>query len=143
MLSDDDIDEAMKNKSIIRHRGKILSIRKNAQFVIDQSREYGSFGAYLAAWPCDKTVELWWDLKKKAAQMGGSSGAAFLRLVGKDTFLFTRDTVAVLKNEGVLSKEPTAKRDMLAAQVAFLQWQAECERPLCEISRIVSFTATI
>lgn len=143
MLSDDDIDAAMKNKSIIRHRGKLLSIRKNAQFVIDKSRAYKSFGGYLASWPPEKTVELWWDLKKKAAQMGGHSGSAFLRMVGKDTFLFTRDTVAVLKNEGVIDKEPSAKRDMLAAEAAFLQWQDECKRPLCEISRIVSFTATV
>ncbi len=142
MLSDDDIDTAMKNTAIIRHRGKLLSIRANAQFVREQSREYGGFGAYLAHWTPDQTLSLWWDLKKKGKHLGGASGSSFLRMVGKDTFKLTRDVVAVLKNNGVIEKEPTSKADLLDVQKAFLTWQAESGRPLAEISRIVSFTAT-
>ncbi len=142
MLSEDDIDAAMKNKAIIRHRGKLLSIRANAQFVIEQSREYGGFGAYLTHWAPDQTLLLWWDLKKKGKHLGGASGPSFLRMVGKDSFLLTRDVVAVLKNNGVIAKEPTSKADLREVQKAFLTWQAECGRPLSEISRIVSFTAT-
>ncbi len=63
-------------------------------------------------------------------------------MVGKDTFKLTRDVVAVLKNNGVIEKEPTSKADLLDVQKAFLTWQAESGRPLSEISRIVSFTAT-
>lgn len=142
MLSEDDIDAAMKDSSIIRHRRKLNSIRTNGQFVLEQSRESGSFGAYLASWQPEQTVELWWDLKKKGKQMGGNSGAAFLRLVEKDTFLMTRDVIAVLISCGVIEKEPTSKRDQRLVQAAFSSWQAECGRPLCEISRIVSYTAT-
>ena len=142
MLNDDDIDAAMHNKAIIRHRGKILSIRSNAQFLLEQSREHDGFGRYLAAWAPDQTVALWWELKKKAKQMGGNSGPSFLRMVGKDTFLFTRDVVAVLINEGIIEKTPTGKGDMLRAQEAFMTWQAQSGRSLCEISRIVSYTAT-
>ena len=142
MMSDDDIDEAMRNAAIIRHRGKIQSIRGNAQFVLEQSREHDGFGRYLAEWPADQTVALWWTLKKSAKQMGGNSGPAFLRLVGKDTFLFTKDVVAVLHNQGVVDKAPTGKGDMLKAQDAFLTWQAQSGRSLCEISRILSYTAT-
>ncbi len=142
MISDDDIDQCMKDKRIIRHLGKLRSIRKNAQFILEKSKAFSGFGAYLAQWKPDNTVELWWELKKLGSNLGGNSGPAFLRMVEKDTFMFTRDVVAVLVNEGVIDREPTSKKDMRSAQSAFLAWQQECGRDLCEISRIISFTAT-
>lgn len=142
MLSEDDIDAAMQDSSIIRHRGKLNSIRGNGQFVLEQSRESDGFGQYLASWSAENTLDLWWDLKKKGKQMGGNSAAAFLRMIGKDTFLLTKDVVATLKNDEVIAKEPTSKRDLRLVEAAFLTWQNECGRPLCEISRIASFTAT-
>ncbi len=143
MLSDDAVDECLKNTNLIRHHRKLLSIRANAQFVISTAREYGSFGAYLAHWESAQTIDLWLDIKKKGQQLGGSSAPSFLRMVGKDTFMFTRDVVAVLMAESVIDRPPTAKRDLYAAQKAFLTWQEQCDRPLCEISRIVSFTASV
>ncbi len=140
MMSDEDLELQMQNKAIIRHFGKIKSVRANALFVRDISAEYGSFGRFLADWPSDNIVELWSLLKKRATQMGGQSGARFLRMVGKDTFLLTQDVVAVLVAQGVVTKEPTAKRDLAAVQQVFNQWQAESGRSLSEISRIVSFT---
>lgn len=143
MLSDDAFDECLKNTDLIRHHRKLLSIRANAQFVVSTAREYGSFGEYLAQWESAKTIDLWLDLKKKGQQLGGSSAPSFLRMVGKDTFMFTRDVVAVLMAERVIDRSLTAKRDLYAAQEAFLTWQEQCGRPLCEISRIVSFTASV
>lgn len=142
MLSEDDIDIFLKDKRIIRHLGKLRSVPKNAQLVLDKSKEFGNFGAYLASWATDQTVDLWWELKKLGSNLGGNSGAAFMRMVEKDTFLITRDVVAVLMNEGVIDREPTSKKDMRRVQYAFSTWQQECGRDLCEISRIVSFTAT-
>ena len=122
--------------------GKIKSIRDNAQFLRHTSQDHQGFGKFLAEWPVENIVELWWELKKKGKQLGGMSGAAFLRMVGKDTFLLTNDVIAVLKNERVVEKTPTSKRDMLAAQAAFLTWREQSQRSLCEISRIVSCAAT-
>lgn len=141
MLSDEGIEQLMGDGRIIRHLPKIRSIRDNALFVREQANQYGSFGQYLATWPSDNIVELWLDLKRKGKQLGGASGPSFLRMVGKDTFLLTPDVVSVLMLEKVIDKHPTSKRDMLAAQAKMLQWQDESGRFLCEISRIVSFTA--
>lgn len=141
MLSDDDIDTHMRDKNLIRHLGKIKAIRTNAQFLYEVSQEFGGFGLYLASWESSKIVDLWLALKKGGAHLGGSSGAQFLRMVGKDTFLLTSDIVGVMKNECVIDKEPTSQKEMKAIANAFLVWHEESERPLCELSRIASFTA--
>lgn len=141
MLSDDDLEGLMGNERIIRHFGKIRAVRANAVWMLEVAREQGSFGALLADWPGDSIVDLWLLLKKRGAQLGGQSGARFLRMVGKDTFLLTDDVVAVLKAEGVVARMPTSKRDLYAAQAAFNQWAQESGRSLAAISRIVSCNA--
>ncbi|MDO6422872.1 DNA-3-methyladenine glycosylase I [Saccharophagus degradans] len=145
MLSDDDLDVLMANKAIIRHLGKIKSVRENAQFVVRESKEHGGFGAFLAAWPVEHTIQLWLYLKKHGKQLGGNSAASFLRMVGRDTFMLTNDVLAVLRAHGVLvqavPKPPASQRDLFAIQEAFLVWHKESGRPLSHISRIMSFTA--
>lgn len=140
MLSDEDIEQLMANPGIIRHLGKIKSVRDNAAFVRQVAGEHKSFGHWLADWPADDLVELWQLLKKHGTQLGGMSGAYFLRMVGKDTFLLTRDVVAVLIAQGVITKNPTAKKELTQVQKAFSTWQQESGRPFCEISRIVAMT---
>lgn len=141
MLSDEEMEAHMKNAALIRHFGKMKAIRDNAGFVMRTSEQAGSFGRWLAEWPADNLVGLWQYLKKQGSQLGGMSGPYFLRMVGKDTFLLTRDVVAVLIAHGAISKAPTSIRDQRAAEKVFLEWQQQCGRPLAEISRIVSYTA--
>ena len=62
-------------------------------------------------------------------------------MAGVDTFLLTNDTVAVLLGLGVIDREPKSKTAMLEAQKAFVTWAEQSGRPLCEISRILSFLA--
>ena len=143
MLNDEQIEALMADKRIIRHLGKIKSVRANGAFIRQLLEKYKSFGEFLVQWRDDDVVGLWLELKKQATQMGGMSGAAFLRMVGKDTFLLTRDVVAVLMNEQVVTKTPTSKKDLLATQDAFNLWREETGRPYCELSRIVSYTATV
>jgi len=96
---------------------------------------------WIAAWPSDDIVGLWLALKKGGAQLGGHSGARFLRVIGKDTFLLTDDVVSVLKAEGVVTKMPTAQRDLKVVQQVFNQWRTQSGWPLAHISRVVSMTA--
>lgn len=138
MLSDDFVEGCMQNQALIRHLGKLRSIRGNAQMVRSVAQEHGSFGQFIAAWPATDIVGLWAYLKQHGTQLGGMSGARFLRMVGKDTFLLTEDVVAVLKSEGVIAKSPTSAKELRAVQAVFNQWQVESGRPLCEISRILS-----
>ncbi len=140
MMSDEDLELLMHDKSIVRHFGKIRAVRANAIWMLDVIREFGSFGNMLAAWPTSNIVGLWQFLKKNGTQMGGHSGARFLRMVGKDTFLLSDDVVNVLKAEGIVEKMPTSKNDMQRAQDAFNFWSEDSGRSLSEVSRIISYT---
>lgn len=141
MMSDEDLEVLMQDRTIIRHFGKIKAVRANAIWMLDVIREFGSFGNMIADWPGSSIVDLWQLLKKQGTQLGGQSGARFLRMVGKDTFVLTDDVVSVLRAESVVSKTPTSQRDIQRVQEVFNQWADESGRPLAEISRIVSFTA--
>ncbi|BFM08129.1 DNA-3-methyladenine glycosylase I [Halioxenophilus aromaticivorans] len=140
MMSDDEMDAHMANTKLIRHLGKMKSIRHNANLVLEVAREYGSFGRFLAQWPGSDIVDLWGWLKKRGNQLGGMSGARFLRMAGKDTFLITEDIVALLRSLEVVDKTPTAKRDLAKVQAVFNEWQAQSGLPLSHISRIASYT---
>lgn len=140
LMPDTMLEERMRDTRLIRHWGKMKAIRHNAQLVLDLAQEYGSVGEWLASWPSDDTVGLWQLLKKRGKQLGGNSGAAFLRMVGRDTWYPTEDVIAVLRSHRIIDKAPSSQRDQRAAQAAFNQWQAESGRPQAHISKILAFT---
>ncbi|MEH6649914.1 MAG: DNA-3-methyladenine glycosylase I [Motiliproteus sp.] len=139
-LSDEQLEAHMHNKALIRHWGKIKSIRANALMVCELAETHGSFGQLIADWPCDDIIGLWALLKKRGAQLGGQSAASFLRMVGKDSFRLSPDVVAALKAQDIVDKMPTSKRDLQLAQDAFNQWQQQSGQPLSHISMLLSFT---
>jgi len=140
LMPDSMLEARMQDRRLIRHWGKMKAIRHNAQLVIDLSGEYGSVGHWLAQWPAEDTVGLWQLLKKRGRQLGGHSGPAFLRMVGRDTWYPTEDVVAVLKSHRIIDKAPVSQRDRRAAQAAFNQWQRESGRPQAHISKILALT---
>jgi 3-methyladenine DNA glycosylase Tag len=140
LMSDDQLEGLMQNEKIIRHWGKIKATRLNAFMVSEYQEKHGSFAQFIGNWPCDDIVGLWAELKKQGAHLGGNSAGAFLRMIGKDTFLLTDDVVIALKAQGVVDKKPTSKRDLQATQDAFNQWHNESGVPLSHISRMLAFT---
>ncbi len=140
LMSDDQLERLMQNDKIIRHWGKIKSTRLNAFMVTEYIAKQGSFAQFIAQWPCDDIVGLWAELKKNGSHLGGNSGAAFLRMIGKDTFMLTDEVVAGLKAQGIIDKRPTSKRDLNAVQQAFNQWHKESSVPYSHISRLLAFT---
>lgn len=140
LMSDEQLEGLMQNERLIRHWGKLKSVRDNALMVTDLATEHGSFARFLADWPGGDIIGLWALLKKRGSQLGGNSGPAFLRMVGKDTFMLTDDVVAALKAQGIIDKKPTGKRDLQRVQDAFNRWHEESGRPLCQISRLLSYT---
>jgi 3-methyladenine DNA glycosylase Tag len=140
MMSDDELDELMANRELIRHWGKLKSVPVNAAMVLDISQQYGSVGQWLADWPDSDIVGLWTYLKKQGAQLGGNSGAYFLRMAGRDTFVLTDDVVAALVSQAIIDKRPTSQRDLAKVQAAFNTWKQQSGRPLCQISRLLSMT---
>ena len=140
MMSDEEQEMLTRDEQIVRHAKKIRSVPRNASFVLDVRDTHGSFGAYLAAWPVTDIVGLWDDLKRRGDRLGGQTGRYFLRFVGKDTPMFSKDVVKALENQKVIDKEPTSKKALLQTQEAFNTWSKESGRSLCEISRVLACT---
>lgn len=140
LMSDEQLEAQMQNSELIRHWGKIKSIRANALMVQELAQQHGSFGRFIADWPVEQIIDLWALLKKQGAQLGGQSASAFLRMVGKDTFRLSDDVVAALKAQGVIEKMPTAKRDLQRVQDAFNTWHRQSGQPLSHISMLLAFT---
>lgn len=139
LMSDEMLEKTMQDRRLVRHWGKIKSIRSNAAMILRLGEEVGGFGRFIADWPSSNIVELWQLLAKQGAHLGGNSGAYSLRIVGKDTFMLSNDVVTALKAQQIIDKKPTSKADLKAVQEAFSRWQKQSQRPLCQISRILSF----
>lgn len=46
-MTDEELDEALQNPAIVRHRQKVPAARKNAQIFLEMQKEYGSFSKWL------------------------------------------------------------------------------------------------
>jgi 3-methyladenine DNA glycosylase Tag len=137
-MSDEALEALLADRRVIRHWGKLKSVRDNAAAMIAVAEEHGSFGAWLADWPGTGVVELWEALAKRFSQMGGNSGPSFLRMVGKDTFVLTHSVTAALKRWGAVDTPPKNRKDRAAVQSCFNAWAAETGRPLCQLSLILA-----
>lgn len=139
-LTDEEIDELTGNTRIIRHGKKIASIRDNAQFLAALARENGTAARAFAEWPRQDFVGLLDMLKKRASRLGGTTGMYFLRFMGVDGFLLSRDVVTALIREGVVDKTPNSNRDRKRVQAAFNTWCEQSGRPMTHVSRVLACT---
>jgi 3-methyladenine DNA glycosylase Tag len=137
-MSDEALEALLGDTRLIRHWGKLKSVRDNAAAIMAVSDENGSFGAWLADWPGTNIVELWEAVAKRFNQMGGNSGPTFLRMVGKDTFILTPSVTAALKHWGAIDAPPKNRKDRAVVQSCFNAWAAETRRPLCQLSMILA-----
>jgi 3-methyladenine DNA glycosylase Tag len=137
-MSDEALQALLGDSRLIRHWGKLKSVRDNAAAMIAVGEEHGSFGVWLADWPGTNIVELWEALAKRFSQMGGNSGPTFLRMVGKDTFILTPSVTAALKHWGAVDAPPKSRKDRAAVQACFNDWAAETRQPLCQLSLILA-----
>ena len=140
MLADEDLEALQGNTNIVRHGKKIASVRANAQYILDVRADHGSFPSFLTEWPNDDFVGLWEHLKKNGSRLGGQTGRYFLRFIGYDTPIFSKDVVAALVQADVVDKEPTSKKAQLTTQEAFVTWQQESGRSFKEISRVLAMS---
>jgi 3-methyladenine DNA glycosylase Tag len=140
MMSDDALENLLNDKSIIRHWGKIKSVRANAQTISDILGDHNSFADYLNSWPENRIVELWGDLSSRFTHLGGNSGPYFLRMVGKDTFLLTHHVATALNQWGAYQGEPKSKKARAKVQEVFNQWAEESGKPLSHISMTLAMS---
>lgn len=141
LMSAEHIERLMQDKRLIRHLAKLRSVPRNAQMVLDLSREYGSMGKLIADWPAGDIVGLWRLLARQGNQLGGLSVPRFLRMVGRDTFVTTGDVLAALAAMGVLDRPvASSQRDLALVQQAFNDLSVQSGRPLCQLSAMLAFT---
>ncbi len=130
-------DELTSDTRIVRHGAKIMSVRHNAIVVLDSAKEHKSAGRFLADWPGDDLVGLFRWLSKVPKRLGGNTGQYFLRFIGKDSFLLTRDVVACLKDAGLeIADEPRSKRDLEKIQKQFNTWHTDNGMAYAQLSKI-------
>ena len=139
-LSDDDLDTLMKDARVIRHWRKLQAIRANAQYLVDLAAEHGTAAKYFACYPSSDYVGLLADMKIRAAFLGGTTGQYFLREMGKDSFILSRDVVTALRREKIFTGSHASKSSLAAIQVAFNEWVADGGRSLTRVSRVLAFT---
>jgi 3-methyladenine DNA glycosylase Tag len=139
-MSDDDLEVLVKDERIIRHWKKLKAIRSNAAYVVDLAAEHGSAAKYFADYPASDYIGLLADIRKRAAFLGGTTGQYFLREMGKDSFILSRDVVAALRREKVFDGTPTSRASLNAIQQAFNGWVDDGGKTLTRVSRVLAFT---
>ena len=140
-FSDERLEQLAQDPTIVRHFTKIVAVRNNAVYVLDQQRRHGSFAAFIAAWPTEDIVGLWLELKKQGSRLGGNSGPMMLRSMGKDTFLITKDVCDALVHHGFIDKfSVNSQRDLRRVQDIFNSLCEQSGRSLSEVSRILACT---
>jgi 3-methyladenine DNA glycosylase Tag len=129
---------------IIRNGAKIMATRHNAMFVQEVSREHGGFGRFLDAWPSSNQVGLMEFLAKRGGRLGGATGQMFLRFVGWDGFVLSRDVVTCLRESGLdIAEEPKSKGDLAKIQAQFNAWAEETGLSYLHLSRICAMSAGV
>ena len=131
----------LDDKRIVRNGAKIMSVRENAQFVQAIAAEHGSFGKFLSNWPASDEVGLLDLLNKRGSRLGGNTGQMFLRFVGWDGFVTSKDVVACLRDAGIdIAEEVKSKSDLARVQAAFNAWAEETRLPYAHLSRICALS---
>ena len=139
-MSDDEFDVHLKDARIVRNAQKILSVRANAQFLVDLAAEHGSAATFFAEWPDADFAGLLEVMKKRASRLSGETAMRLFRWMGKPAYITSRDVAAALVEAGAVAKPPTSRRDLEAVQAAFNAWAAESGRDFTAMSRVLSFS---
>lgn len=134
------LEDLAQDERIVRNMQKIRTVPDNARMIVDAARAHGSFGAFLSQWPSEDQVGLLLWLKRNGARLGGATAQYFLRNVGWDGFILSRDVIAGLRREELMDASPGSKKGLTQAQEAFNKWHKETGLPYSHLSRILSFT---
>lgn len=140
MMPDEMWEQKCKDERIIRNGKKVMTIKANAQMIYEISNEHGSFGQFIANWPCDDLIGLWQFLKKSGERLGGNTGPYALRFMGKDGFLVSRDNEAYFRAHKLIEGGISSKRNQNIIQSCFNTWHQASGLTYKQLSRILSFS---
>lgn len=139
LLSPEQWEAYTSDRRVVRNWQKIKALQENVFFVQEESRRHGGFGKFLTQWPSTDQIGLMAYLKKHGSRLGGQSALWFLRTMGKDCFIPSRDVVLTLQHAGLdIADSPTSQRDLRQVQQAFNHWHEETGLPYSHLSRIAA-----
>jgi 3-methyladenine DNA glycosylase Tag len=139
-MSDEDLSVLMKAPGLVANAMKIRSVAGNAQYLSDVAKSHGSAGAYFAAFPVDRYMELCGELKSRGSRLGGVTGQRALRRMGRDALILSPSVIKALNHWGVVPGEPNSKKDVATVQSAISAWHQESGRGLTQMSQILAYS---
>ena len=108
-MDDEWVDALLKDTRIVRNPQKVMTVQPNAQMLLDLAAEHGSAAKFFADWPDTNYVGLLELLNKRGKRLGGTTAAIALRMMGRTSFITSKDVNAALIAAGVVDKEPKGK----------------------------------
>lgn len=140
-LSPEEWEGYMNDTRIVRNWQKIKTVWHNAQMIEEIAAESNSFADFFVNWPVSDQIGLMDYLKKNGERLGGQTGQYFIRFIGKDGFITSKDVCVALIAAGIDIKEaPSSKRDLKKIQDAFNHWHDETGLPYSHISKILAYS---
>lgn len=139
-MSEERLLSLLENAEIIRNKPKILAVRDNARLVEQMVAIEGSAGRFIANWDATDQIGLLDYLKKHGTRLGGLTGQYFLRFVGRDGFILSKDVTMALKAAGVIDGPATSKSALAKIQAAFNRWGEESGQSQTAISRTLALS---
>jgi len=130
----------MTDERIVRNKAKIIAVRDNALLVEQMAALDGSAGRFLANWDRADQVGLMEYLKRHGNRLGGTTGQYFLRFIGWDGLILSKDVVTALGHAGVIDGPASSKKALAKIQAAFNGWQEETGLPRAVISRTLALS---
>ena len=140
MMSPEMYEQRSQDERIIRNAKKVKSIADNCHMIFAVQQQYGRFSDFVAHWPEDNIVGLWLYLKKHGSRLGGNTGPYALRVLGKDTFLLSKDVETVLRAEKIIDGGLQSQKSLQSAQQFFNEMRQYSGLSLQELSQIVSMS---
>jgi 3-methyladenine DNA glycosylase Tag len=138
LSTDDDLAALVSDTRVIRNGAKLASVARNARFFAGISRENGGFGRFIANWPVTDQIGLTAALHKGGDRLGGNTALFFLRSMGKDCFILSKDVLAALRFDGVIEGGATSKKAQASIQAAFNAWHKETGLTMTALSRVLA-----
>lgn len=141
LLSDEQWETYLDDRRVVRSGQKIKALRDNVSFLYDLRFTDKGIAQLIAEWPSNDQIGLMALLKKRGSRLGGNTGQYFLRMMGKDSFVLSRDVILALQSAGLdIKSEPSSQRELKLIQAAFNAWHQQSNRPYTQISQICAFS---
>lgn len=140
LMSPDMLEQRASDERIVRNYKKVMTIPENCMMIYEVAQQHGSFANFIAQWPSDDIVGLWLYLKKHGARLGGNTGPFALRVLGKDTFILSRDVEAYLRAHSIIDGGLHSKKSLTAIQQFFNTLAAQSGWSLQALSQLIALS---